>query len=98
MKIERRFPLFALITTTNTQQQTTHNVHEIVGLSSWFIYQRPFFSVSFQSSIAVGSYFIFNVGSCGKPHVGHIIEATKADKEDDEDNAGFHLLEGHPIS
>jgi hypothetical protein len=43
--------------------------------------QRPFFSVSFRSSIAVGSYFIFNVGSCGKQRVGRIIAATKADHE-----------------
>jgi hypothetical protein len=39
MKIDRRFPLFALITTTNTRQQTTHNIHEIVNLPSWFINQ-----------------------------------------------------------
>ena len=46
--------------------------------------QRPFFSSSFRSSIAVGSYFIFNVGSCGKQRVGRIIEATKADEDDYE--------------
>jgi hypothetical protein len=28
MKIDRRFSLFALITTTITQQQTTYNINE----------------------------------------------------------------------
>jgi hypothetical protein len=46
--------------------------------------QRPFFSLSFRSSIAVGSYFVFNVGSCGKRRVGRIIAVTKADNDDHE--------------
>jgi hypothetical protein len=46
--------------------------------------QRPFFSVSFRASIAVGSYFVFNVGSCGKQRVGCIIEAEKASGNDHE--------------
>jgi hypothetical protein len=46
--------------------------------------ERPFFSLSFRSSIAVGSYFVFNVGSLGKRRVGRIIAATKADSDDHE--------------
>jgi hypothetical protein len=46
--------------------------------------QRPFFSVSFRSSIAVWSYFIFNEGSCGKQRVSQIISVTKAAYDDHE--------------
>jgi hypothetical protein len=42
----------------------------------------PFFSVSFQSSIAIRSYFCFNVGSSGERRVGRIIEATKVANND----------------
>jgi hypothetical protein len=46
--------------------------------------QRPFFSVNFRAAIAVGSYFLFNVGSCGERRVCRIIEATKAANNDHE--------------
>jgi hypothetical protein len=44
--------------------------------------QQPFFSVTFRSSIAIGSYFSFDVG-CGKRRVGRILKATKADDDID---------------
>jgi hypothetical protein len=43
--------------------------------------QKPFFSVSFRASIAIGSYFSFDVG-CGKRRVGRILEARKAAADD----------------
>jgi hypothetical protein len=46
--------------------------------------QIPFFSANFRAAIAVGSYFIFNEGSCGKRRVGRIISATKAANDDHE--------------
>jgi hypothetical protein len=45
--------------------------------------QIPFFSVSFQASIAIGSYFSFDVG-CGEGCVGRILQAAKANHEDHE--------------
>jgi hypothetical protein len=45
--------------------------------------QIPFFSVSFRASIAIGSYFSFDVG-CGESRVGRILDAAKANNDDHE--------------
>jgi hypothetical protein len=52
--------------------------------------QKPFFSVSFRSSIAIGSYFSFDVG-CGKRRVGRILEARKAADDDHEVKVNLFL-------
>ena len=54
--------------------------------------QKPFFSGSFRSSIAIGSYFSFDVG-CGKRRVGRILEARKADKDDRDFGGALQLYQ-----
>ena len=52
--------------------------------------ELPFFSVSFRSSIAIGSYFSFDVG-CGKRRVSCILEARKAANDDHEVQVNLFL-------
>jgi hypothetical protein len=77
------FISFSLQQQANTQQLTTHNVDDIV-ISPPCNNQstiKTFFSVSFQSSIAIGSNLSFDV-DCGKRWADCILKARKAAADD----------------
>jgi hypothetical protein len=86
MKVDPRFSLHLNLITTASKYSTTNHLQptcycHLTTMQQPNYKQKFFFLGSFQSSIAIGSYFSFDVG-CGKCWASHILEARKAAGDD----------------